>query len=117
MNFYSPYFNQCVQAMGSFRSSYSWGYVVSMLILGAAFGVIMRELMKSFASKKSAKPQNIGTTDRALRLVIAVALFIFAYYTNWNGWALAFSGYCFFEAMYSWCGFYAMMGKNTCSMG
>lgn len=25
-----------------------------------------------------------------------------------------FSGFAFFEAIFSWCGFYATIGKNTC---
>jgi len=57
--------------------------------------------------------KNIGTTDRLIRLAIAIALLIYAW---WAGsWiALAFSLFTFYEALASWCVFYQLIGKSSC---
>ena len=34
--------------------------------------------------------------------------------TTWSPILIFFSGFALFEAIFSWCGFYAAMGKNTC---
>jgi hypothetical protein len=79
------------------------------------FGFTYRFLLKRFASnnfKKNAKP-NIGKPDKILRLSIAFILLMVGIYTN-NFLILFFSGFALFEALFSWCGFYALLGKNTC---
>lgn len=63
-----------------------------------------------------AAPQNIGRADRILRLVLAIALFVLAITTNWSPILIFFSGFALFEAIFSWCGFYAAIGKNTCGI-
>jgi hypothetical protein len=57
--------------------------------------------------------KNIGTEDRLLRLAIAIALFILAY---WKGsWILLLAGaFVFYEALFSWCLLYQLLGKNSC---
>jgi carbon starvation protein CstA len=57
--------------------------------------------------------KNIGTKDRLIRLVIALALLTYAI---WQGsWiALAASLFTFYEALMSWCVLYQLTGKNTC---
>jgi len=57
--------------------------------------------------------KNIGTFDRLLRLAIALFLFAFAYYENSY---LAFFGgiFVFWEALFSWCIFYQIIGKSSC---
>lgn len=57
--------------------------------------------------------KNIGRSDRILRLVIALALLVYAW---WQGsWlALAASIFTFYESFASWCVFYQLIGKNTC---
>lgn len=59
--------------------------------------------------------KNIGTKDRFMRACIAAILFIFAgVYQSW----LFFLGASFvlFEVSMSWCIFYQLIGKNTCSL-
>jgi len=58
---------------------------------------------------------NMGTTDRVIRLVLAILLLIYAY--SQSSW-LAFGGslFTFYEAGASWCVLYQLMGKNTCPL-
>jgi hypothetical protein len=49
-----------------------------------------------------------------LRLAIGVGLFLWAITTTWSPILIFFSGFALFEALFSWCGFYAALGKNTC---
>lgn len=57
--------------------------------------------------------KNIRTADRLIRLAIAIALFLLAY---WKGsWPLLFVGaFVFFEALFSWCIVYHFLGKGSC---
>jgi hypothetical protein len=57
--------------------------------------------------------KNIGTADRLLRLAIAIALFLLAY---WKGsWVLLLAGaFVLFEALFSWCILYHFLGKSSC---
>jgi hypothetical protein len=59
--------------------------------------------------------KNIGTTDRVLRLTMAVLLLLYAW---WEGsWlVLAFSLFVFYEALASWCIVYQILGKNSCPL-
>ncbi len=61
--------------------------------------------------------KNIGTPDRLLRLGLAILLAIAAYRTESLVWQLLFAAaalFCVFQAVTSWCAFYALIGKNTC---
>jgi len=58
--------------------------------------------------------KNIGSKDRFVRLAIGLIFFVFAIITSWNPLLLFFAGVAFFEALFSWCGIYAAIGKNTC---
>ncbi len=56
---------------------------------------------------------NIGNKDRLIRLGIAAALFILAYFER--SWLLlAASIFVFYEAFASWCILYSFLGKNSC---
>ena len=58
---------------------------------------------------------NMGTTDRIIRLILAVFLLVYAY--NQASWlALGGSLFTFYEATASWCVLYQLMGKNTCPL-
>lgn len=99
-------------------------YVIILFLLSFGFGFIYQTILKQIAvsrSKKSntvwknrARSQNIGMGDRMLRAGIGVFLFIFAVTTSWSPTLIFFSGFCFFEAIFSWCGFYAAIGRNSC---
>lgn len=57
--------------------------------------------------------KNIGTADRILRLVIAIILFVLAYIKG--SWLLGFFGlFTLFEALFSWCILYQLLGKSSC---
>jgi len=84
-------------------------------VLASIFGLFYRTLLKRFARNTThGVSKNIGKKDRMIRIGFGVALLIFAITTTWSPWLLFFSGFSFFEALFSWCGFYAAIGKNTC---
>lgn len=58
---------------------------------------------------------NIGTTDRLIRLAIAIVLLLLAWhYSSWI--LLALSVFVFYEALAGWCAFYQLIGKDTCGI-
>lgn len=96
-------------------SPMGWGLIVAMYILAFIVGFIYRAILKKFAkSSPRGMAQNIGKPDRLLRLAIGVGLLLWAITTTWSPILIFFSGFAFFEAIFSWCGFYAALGKNTC---
>ena len=61
--------------------------------------------------------KNIGTKDRLIRLAIAIACFVGAYVATAATiqlFLIAFGLFCVFQATFSWCAWYALLGKNTC---
>jgi hypothetical protein len=97
------------------KSPFGWGLVVVMYILAGIVGLIYRALLKRFArgSVRSLN-KNIGKPDRLIRLVLGLGLLLLAMLTTWSPLLIFFSGFCIFESLFSWCGFYAAIGKNTC---
>ena len=92
-----------------------WQLIVLMYILAGIFGLVYRAILKRFAENSPrGLTKNIGKNDRLLRFAIGVGLLIFAILTNWSPVVIFFSGFAIFEAIFSWCGFYAVIGKNTC---
>jgi len=90
-------------------------YLLLPLLLGFIFGFIYRFILKSLPSKKLQKrsKNNIGKPDRLLRFFLGAGLFFFGFISG--SFLLLFSaGFCFFEAIFSWCGFFAILGRNTC---
>lgn len=57
--------------------------------------------------------KNIGTSDRIIRLLIALLLLIVAWWQQ-SLIVLALSLFVFYEALTSWCLFYQLIGKNSC---
>lgn len=96
-------------------SPIGWGLIVILYILAFIFGFIYRAIIKKFAKQPSrGVAQNIGKPDRLIRFAIGIALLFLAIATTWSPLLIFFSGFCVFEAIFSWCGFYAAIGKNTC---
>lgn len=59
--------------------------------------------------------KNIGSLDRLLRFVTALALFVYAFY--FHSWvALFFALFTLYEVFASWCIIYQLLGKNTCQL-
>ncbi len=111
------FFNE--SPIGFIRSPFGWGSIVIMYVLAGIFGLLMRFVSARFVrsantSAGSHKVKNIGRKDRVLRFVIGIALLAWAITTSWSLILIFFSGLAFFEAFFSWCGFYAALGKNTC---
>lgn len=98
-------------------SPFGFGYVFVIYILAFAIGFLYRAILKKIHpnNSKYGVHKNIGEKDRKLRLAIGIGLFIIAISTTWNPILLFFSGFAIFEAVFSWCGIYSILGKNTCS--
>lgn len=96
-------------------SPLGWGLVVVVYIAAFAVGFAYRFALKLLAKGTvRGAGKNIGVQDRLLRLFISVALLAFAITTSWNPLVLFIAGFALFEAIFSWCGFYAALGKSTC---
>lgn len=109
----SNFFNE--SPISFIKSPFGWMYILIMYALAFAFGFLYRFILKKFA-KGSVRGvhKNIAKSDRLVRLVIAIGLLLWAITTSWSPWLLFFSGFALFEAIFSWCGFYAAIGKNSC---
>jgi hypothetical protein len=61
--------------------------------------------------------KNIGTTDRIVRLLIAIVCFV-AVFMGGNSYIKiilsVLSIFTLYESLFGWCAFYALIGKNTC---
>lgn len=63
--------------------------------------------------------KNIGTFDRVARLLLGIALLIGIFFVSniFTQIILGMFGiFCVYEALASWCAFYALIGKNTCPL-
>lgn len=90
-------------------SPYVWGDILIIFAAAFLFGLIYRYILRKLAPKRGGK--NIGKPDRLIRFCIGIGLFLWAVMTSWSPLLLFFSGFCFFEAIFSWCGFYAAIGR------
>lgn len=96
-------------------SPMGYGLIIIMYLLAGMVGLVYRFILKRVAKNTvRGVSKNIGTTDRVIRIAIGVVLLLLAITTTWNPILIFFSGFAFFEALFSWCGFYAALGKNTC---
>ena len=116
------FFNE--SPIGFIVSPFGWGLIVIMYVLAGIVGLALRFAIRKFR-KSSPSPsvalakdggahKNIGKSDRLLRAAIGVGLLLWAITTTWSPILIFFSGFTIFEAVFSWCGFYAALGKNTC---
>lgn len=97
-------------------SPFGWGYILIMYGLAFAVGFLYRYLVRIFskAGSSSSMSKNINKNDRIIRALIGIALLALAITTTWNPILLFASGFCFFQAIFSWCALNQLMGKNTC---
>jgi hypothetical protein len=92
-----------------------FGMIVVLYLLAFIVGFTYRAILKKIAKRSPrGASKNIGVPDRALRFAVAIALLIWAVTTTWSPILIFFSGFALFEALFSWCGFYAALGKSTC---
>jgi hypothetical protein len=95
-------------------SPLGWGYILVVYIFAFAVGYIYRATLKKLAQNSlKGLQKNIGRFDRIIRLFIWLALLFGAITTSWNPILLFLSGFALFEALFSWCGIFAALGKNT----
>ena len=96
-------------------SPFGWGLIIIMYLLAGIVGLTYRLILKRVA-KGTVRGinKNIGKRDRLVRLAISIALLLLAILTTWSPILIFFSGFALFEAIFSWCGFYAALGKNSC---
>lgn len=106
--------------IGFIASPFGWGLIVAMYLLAGITGLALRFAMRKFrnpstsSGQASSGQENIGKWDRLIRFVIGAGLLLLAITTTWNPIIIFISGFAIFESIFSWCGLYAIMGKNTC---
>ena len=88
-------------------------YVALWFFCGFLYRWIARKL---FSGSVRGVKKNIQYFWRLERALIWVLLLLVTLTTSMSPWLLFFAGFCFFEAMFSRCGFYAAIGKNTCPL-
>ena len=102
---------------GFIFSPFGWGLVLVMFILSFVFGFLYRLILRRVSRNSVRKVhKNIGTKDRLLRAILGIGLFVLAITTSWNPILLFVSGFVILEAIFSWCGLYAALGKSTCPL-
>lgn len=110
------FFNE--SPIGFIVSPFGWGLILIMYVFSAIVGLAYRLILKRVAKGTvRGVHKNIGRNDRLIRFAISLGLLLWAITTTWSPILIFFSGFTLFEAIFSWCGFYAAIGKNTCPMG
>ncbi|MCM2302674.1 MAG: DUF2892 domain-containing protein [Flavobacteriaceae bacterium] len=65
--------------------------------------------------------KNVGKTDKIIRTIAAAALFYVAHQVvtenPWNFVLYAFGVVLILTSIFSYCGLYTFLGKNTCEKG
>ncbi len=111
----SDFFNE--SPISFIRSPFGWGLLLGMYVLAFLFGFIYRALLKRFASGSARRvDHNIARSGRVVRAALGLGLLLLAVLTSWHPLLLFVSGFCFFEAMFSWCGLNAALGRNECPL-
>lgn len=59
--------------------------------------------------------KNIGRVDRLIRALLSLVLFIMAYWLS-SVIALLLGLFTLYEALFSWCLMYQLLGKNSCDL-
>lgn len=59
--------------------------------------------------------KNMGKKDRLMRLFVGIIFLIASVYLS-SYIFLLIALFCFFQAMFSWCLYHALTGKNTCPL-
>ncbi len=94
----------------------SIGEVFLYISIGVLIGVVGRYVHQKLTKGPVHKTGfNIGTPDRIFRLVIAGILLLWGIWSQSAGLLIG-AGFTFYESFFKWCGFYALIGKNTCPL-
>lgn len=104
-----------VSPISFIASPFGWGLIVVMYLLAGIVGLLLRFIVRKFATSTNRRAKkNINKMGRLLILAIGVGLLLWAITNTWSPVLIFLSGFAIFEAVFSWCGFYATLGKNTC---
>ncbi|MFA6422227.1 MAG: DUF2892 domain-containing protein [Candidatus Buchananbacteria bacterium] len=90
------------------------GYIIIMFVIAFIVGFIYRYILKRLSKSSDKTERNIDQGDRWIRVILGVGALLLAIFTTWNPILLFISGFCFFEAIFSWCAVYSVLGKNSC---
>lgn len=92
----------------------SWTIII-LYICSFVFGIFFRLSLKKIPHQMFwIKTRNIGKPDRWIRFSLSVLLLFIAISTSWSLVLIFASGFCLFEAVFGWCPFYMLLGKDTC---
>lgn len=86
-------------------SPLGWGYILTMYLLAG----LATWLLRFFLNKKACPLHNIDLKERLLRVIFGLLLLLWAITSAWNPLLLFLSGFCLFEAIFSWCGVVAVI--------
>ncbi|MBP9686571.1 MAG: DUF2892 domain-containing protein [Candidatus Doudnabacteria bacterium] len=88
-----------------------------LFLLAFALGFAYRSAVRKHShTEVGHRPKNINTSGRVLRAGIGLVLLIAAMVLNWNPVLILASGLSFFQAVFSWCAYYHLVGKDTCPL-
>lgn len=90
--------------------------LASAMAVGALLALASRLLSRFFRrGGRAASRRNIGLPDRLARFGFACGLLAAGLFL-WSPVLQLLAGFVLFEAVFSWCALYSIMGKNTCPM-
>ncbi len=89
------------------------GCAVLMVMGGFLSGALLRFVLKKTIVKNVVcNLKNIDRQNRLIRLLAGIICLLIGYY-YYIPFLFALAGFCFYEAIFSWCGVFALMGKNV----
>ncbi|MFC1501601.1 DUF2892 domain-containing protein [Elusimicrobiota bacterium] len=98
-------------------STFGLAYIIFLYLLAGITDLAYRFILQRLSQNSNRRlKKNIGTTDRLFRAAIGIGLLIWAVMTSWSPILIFLSGFVIFESIFSWCGLYAALGKNTCPL-
>lgn len=102
--------------IGFILSPMWWGIIIMMYVMSFIIWFLYRLLLKLLPKRQweIRIHKNIWSKDRWMRAFIGLGLLLRAITTDRSLRLLFFSGFCFFEAIFSRCWFYAAIGKSSC---
>ena len=115
---YSPY-SYSIMSINLFSYDFFISIAIAWwaLIWGFVCGFVYRQILrKLFPHTIRGKGKNIIYHGRMMRAIVWWLLIIWAVLTTWSPVLFFCAGFCFFEAIFSRCGFYALIGKSSCPL-
>lgn len=88
---------------------------VGLIVLAFALGLAYRSAVRKHAhTEVGHRPKNIDAGGRWMRGGLGAVLLILGVVLDWNPFLIFAAGLCFFQAAFSWCAWYHLIGKDTC---